>query len=130
MAKRASGGRTSDNDWDGKNGRTDDDKAPTDVYAGKDSHVAKEAKGEMAGERKRGGAAGHDKDCTCKDCREKRKRGGKVEKVTGEAEKHRLDRKGRKRGGGVGSDSNPLTHASKTRDRRDGSGEAAITGGA
>lgn len=130
MAKRASGGRTSDKDWDGKNGRTDDDKTPSMVYEGKDSNVAKEAKGDMVNERKRGGAAGHAKDCTCKDCREKRKRGGKVEKIEGKAEKHRLDRPGRKRGGGVGSDSNPLTHASKTSDRKDGSGEAAITGGA
>lgn len=65
-----------------------------------------------------------------KDERRKRKAGGRVEHVEGAAAKKRLDRPGRKRGGGVGSDSSPLTSASRTTDRRGGpADEAMITGG-
>lgn len=58
--------------------------------------------------------------------KEARKRGGKVE---GEMKKARLDRPGRKRGGGVGADTSPLSSAARTSDRRDGRGEAKGTGG-
>ena len=42
-----------------------------------------------------------------------RKRGGKVHKMHGAMSRHRLDRPGRKRGGGVGSDKSPLSSAHK-----------------
>lgn len=65
-----------------------------------------------------------------KDERKKRKTGGRVEHLEGSAAKKRLDRPGRKRGGGVGSDSSPLTTASRTTDRRGSrNDEALITGG-
>lgn len=65
-----------------------------------------------------------------KDERRKRKSGGRVENMEGGAAKRRLDRPGRKRGGGVGSDSSPLTTASRTTDRKGGpADEAMITGG-
>jgi hypothetical protein len=96
-----------------------------DVYEGKDSNVAKEAHGE---ERKRGGKV-------------KKKAGGKVEKkehekkhvgkVEGEEKKHRLDRPGRKRGGGIGSNVNPLSTSARTEDRRGpgkGDDDRGITG--
>ena len=55
---------------------------------------------------------------------EERKHGGRMEKkkkqhggeVDGKMMKHRLDRPGRKRGGGVGADKSPLTEASKVTD--------------
>lgn len=47
-----------------------------------------------------------------------RKKGGRVEKsagkVAGELSRHRLDRPGRKRGGRVGADMNPLSSAHGT----------------
>lgn len=47
-----------------------------------------------------------------------RKRGGRVEKhggkMHGELSRHKLDRPGRKRGGRVGADMNPLSSAHKT----------------
>ncbi|HQT62539.1 MULTISPECIES: hypothetical protein [unclassified Acidiphilium] len=161
-ARRADGGRiTEDRDWDARNGRDADDSAPTDVYAGRDSGVASEAKGNMV-KRKSGGKvqgykdrldetknpkkrremeAGHrvneeldktrgDRMANKKDERRKRKSGGRVEHMEGSAAKKRLDRPGRKRGGGVGSDSSPLTTASRTTDRKGGpADEAMITGG-
>jgi hypothetical protein len=60
--------------------------SPSDVYAGGSSNVVKEAR-----ERKKGGKVGM--------------------KVMGGNKRHRLDRPGRKRGGGVGSDSRPLSSA-------------------
>lgn len=60
--------------------------APSDVYTGANSNVIKEAR-----ERKKGGKVGM--------------------KVMGGNKRHRLDRPGRKRGGGVGSDSRPLSSA-------------------
>lgn len=54
--------------------------------------------------------------------------GGRTECMEGEGAKGRLDRKPRKRGGGVGSDANPLTTASRTESRK-GGGEAEITAG-
>jgi hypothetical protein len=42
-----------------------------------------------------------------------RKHGGKVHKMHGAMSRHRLDRPGRKRGGGVGSDRSPLSSAHK-----------------
>lgn len=63
--------------------------APSDVYAGGASNVLKEA-------------------------RSKRARGGKADmKVMGANKRHRLDRPGRKRGGGVGSDARPLSSAAR-----------------
>ncbi|OYV98522.1 MAG: hypothetical protein B7Z68_00730 [Acidobacteria bacterium 21-70-11] len=64
-----------------------------------------------------------------KDERKERKTGGRVETTSGEAAKRRLDRPGRKRGGGVGSDASPLTSAARITDRREGGGEDAMTGG-
>lgn len=123
--RRAAGGR--DPEWDGKKGEEDRDDAPTDVYAGKGSNVAKEAD-----ERKRGGkvAKKREEKREDKDARKERKAGGRVEKLDGHGARHRLDRPGRKRGGGVGADKSPLSSAARTHDRREGSGEAAVTGGA
>lgn len=78
-------------------GVVDKDESPSEVYAGKGSNVEKEAE-----ERADGGKVGHK--------RMKHKEGGKIE---GEAGKRRLDRPGRKRGGGVGSDKSPLSSAAK-----------------
>ncbi len=61
--------------------------APTDVYSGASSNVIKEARSKRAS----GGKAGM--------------------KVMGANKRHRLDRPGRKRGGGVGSDARPLSSA-------------------
>lgn len=61
-------------------------------YAGGGSNVAKEAE-----EKKHGGKV-------------KRKHGGEVE---GHKSKKRMDRPGRKRGGGVGADLTPMSTASK-----------------
>jgi len=108
--RRAEGGKVSDKEWDGRDGDSSGDKDVTDSYNAKGSGVEREAHGEMA--RKRGG------DVTKKRHeRAERKRGGRTESMEGSASKRRLDRPGRKRGGGVGSDSSPLTTASKTRDR-------------
>lgn len=147
--RRKEGGRVgsgSDKEWDGKSGDDARDDAPHDVYSGRESNVAKEARGEMAGSerdedrpgRKRGGkvkehhleAEREKRETDGRFERKERKRGGKVASVDGGAHKKRLDRPGRKRGGGVGSDVTPLSTASRTKDRREGSGEAAITGGA
>lgn len=149
--RRKGGGRVgsgSDKEWDGERGDDARDDAPHDVYSGRGSNVAKEACGEMVGTekdrdrpgRKRGGRTEHEEhEREAKDEkretdgrfeRKARKRGGKVENVHGEAHKRRLDRPGRKRGGGVGSDVTPLSTASRTKARRDGGSEAAITGGA
>ena len=144
--RKARGGETEDREWDGKDGTVADDKAPTEVYAGK-GHVTREAEGEMVNERdeeKRGGRAKRKKGgkAECKSMggeaeersthgrfeRKEKKRGGHVAKMEGKGAKHRLDRPGRKRGGGVGSDSSPLTSAARTHDRR-GDDEDAVTGG-
>lgn len=74
-------------------GVVDKDPSPKDVYAGRESNVAKEAD-----ERKRGGRV------------KKAKEMGKVE---GKKAKMRLDRPGRKRGGRVGADRSPLSEAAK-----------------
>lgn len=67
------------------------DTVPSDVRAGKDSNVVKEA--------------------------EAKKRGGKVVgKVTGGKSRLRLDRPGRKTGGRVGADKSPLSSAAKVTD--------------
>ena len=71
-------------------GVIDKDKSPTEVYAGKGSHVEHEAE-----EKKDGG-------------RLKRKLGGRVE---GKKPHHLLHRPGRARGGGVGADMRPLSSA-------------------
>ena len=95
----------------------------------KDSNVIGESKGE---ERKHGGKV--------KAHKMKRKAGGKAEHkehkkhlghMEGEEKKHRLDRPGRKRGGGVGADTTPLTTANKTSERRgptDANDDRGITG--
>lgn len=64
------------------------DTAPSDIYAGASSNVAKEAK-----ERKRGGKT--------------------VGKVKGEKGKASMDRMPRKSGGRTGSNMNPLSSAAK-----------------
>lgn len=71
-------------------GVIDKDTSPTEVYAGKGSHVEHEAE-----EKKHGG-------------RIKRKHGGRVE---GKKPHHLLHRPGRARGGGVGADMRPLSSA-------------------
>jgi hypothetical protein len=122
MAKhRKTGGRAEYGD-----GAENDEPDAEDVYEGKDSNVAKEAHGEV---RKRGGKV--------KAKKVMRKHGGKAEekkhlgKIEGEAAKRRLDRPGRKRGGGVGADVTPLSTANRTDDRRGPSqsdDERGITG--
>ncbi|HEX3587790.1 MAG TPA: hypothetical protein VH024_17455 [Candidatus Angelobacter sp.] len=80
----------------------------------------------MHHKRARGGAIGDDEKKTKEEVyagagsdtlkeAERRKRGGKAPMhVAGHASKHhRLDRRGRKRGGAVGADSSPFTGASK-----------------
>jgi len=105
---RKTGGRTEE---DGNEGVPYEEPDAEEVYAGKGSNVEKEAHGE---ERKKGGKV---KMLT-------KKKGGVAEgkkhvgKVEGEAAKHRMDRPGRKRGGGVGADTSPLTTANKVDDRR------------
>ena len=71
-------------------GHWDHDEAPSDVYAGKDSNVAKEAK-----QRKHGGKAKHH-----------------VGHAMGHVAHHRADRKPRKSGGRA-ADMNPLSSAHK-----------------
>lgn len=75
-------------------GVVDKDEAPGEVYAGKGSNVEKEA------EEKAHGGKVH----------KRMKSGGHVE---GHVGKRRLDRPGRKRGGGVGSDMHPLSSAAR-----------------
>lgn len=70
----------------------------TDMVASGNPDVIKEAKGEESYVKKGG--------------RVKKKRdGGPVHRMTGGSVRPRLDRPGRKRGGGVGSDKSPLTGA-------------------
>lgn len=78
-----------------------------DVYAGKDSEVVKEADEKGEGEKaKRGGRM-----------EKKRAAGGGVQHFSeGGMASRRMDRPGRKRGGGVGSDKSPLTTANRTKD--------------
>jgi len=72
----------------------------TDMKVSGNPDVFKETKGE---EHKKGGRVHHRKD------------GGKVVgKMSGGAVKPRLDRPARAKGGGVGSDTSPLTSAHKT----------------
>lgn len=68
------------------------------MEAGGNPEVMKEVK-----ERKRGGRAEHEKH-----------EGKHAGKVHGELSRHRLDRPGRKRGGRVGADMNPLSSAHNT----------------
>lgn len=84
-AEHAKGGKVFGNEAKGDDIK---DESPSDVYAGANSKVAKEAR-----ERKRGGKA--------------------VGKVHGAAAKHHAGRKPRKSGGKVGSDTRPLTSAHK-----------------
>jgi hypothetical protein len=109
---RKRGGATGDeasevNDKEYGGGDKNDEPDAEVSYSGK-SPVTDEAHGD---EKKRGGKV-------------KRKTGGKAEmkkemgKVEGEERRHRMDRPGRKRGGGVGADKTPLTTASATKDRR------------
>lgn len=75
-----------------------------DFYAGGESNVAKEAE-----EKKRGGKV------------HMKKRGGKeMGHMEGHHAKKRMDRPGRKRGGGVGADMKPLSSASKTASAQEG----------
>jgi hypothetical protein len=67
------------------------DEAPSDVYAGANSNVLKEA-----AKKKRGGAMKH-------------------VGMHGESAKHRLDRPARKSGGRVGSEMSPFSAASKVK---------------
>jgi len=73
----------------------DDEKAPKEeVYAGKDSKTEEESE-----RRKRGGAV--------------MKKGKMPTMIHGSAPKHHGNRPGRKAGGSVGSDSHPMTSASR-----------------
>lgn len=74
-------------------GDWDHDESPTDVYEGKDSNVAKEAK-----QRKRGGMAKHKHH---------------VGHHEGMHAHHHAGRKPRKSGGRAGADMNPLSSAHK-----------------
>jgi len=81
-------------------GVMDKDPAPKEVYEGAGSHVVHEAD-----EKKHGGRTKkHYKD------------GGHV---MGHHGKKRLDRPGRKRGGGVGADTSPLTTAARVTSAED-----------
>lgn len=71
-----------------------------------------------AEELKRGGKAGHKKDCKCGRCsggRAMRKRGGPagkmVDHMEGEKGRERADRKPRKNGGRTGADGSPFSSA-------------------
>jgi len=105
---RKTGGRAEEEE-DGNSG-VDTPEPDTDMSYTYQSNVTKEAKDE----RKKGGAIK----------KVAKKKGGEVAKkkhvgeVEGEAKKHRLDRPGRKRGGGVGADTSPLTTAANTSERR------------
>jgi hypothetical protein len=68
-------------------------------YAGGDSEAGKDVldNGASAGARKKGGRVGH-------------KKGGMVEGMVG---KKRMDRPGRKSGGGIGANKTPLSTAAK-----------------
>lgn len=105
-------------------GADNDEPDAEEAYEGAGSNVVKEAHGE---ERKHGGKV-----------KMKKKRGGEVKhekkhvgKVEGDEKKHRLDRPGRKRGGGVGANVTPLSTAARTDDRRGpgkGDDDRGITG--
>lgn len=86
-----------------KGGSTGMDNEKPKSYTADDPEVEEEAE-----EKKHGGAA-----MMKKKEKEKRKDGGHVE---GKMMKHRLDRPGRKRGGGVGADMHPLSTAAKVTD--------------
>lgn len=112
-AMRKRGGATNDeasevNDKEYGGGEKNEEPDAEVSYSGK-SPVTDEAHG--AEDKKRGGKV-------------KKKAGGKVEhkkeagKVEGEEKRHRMDRPGRKRGGGIGADKTPLTTAATTKDRR------------
>ncbi|MDE2096490.1 MAG: hypothetical protein KGL39_04530 [Patescibacteria group bacterium] len=76
-----------------------------DFYAGGESNTAKEAE-----EKKHGGKV-------------HKKHGGKVKHMghmEGHHGKHRMDRPGRKRGGGVGADMKPMSSAAKTAMKQEG----------
>jgi len=84
----------------------------TDMVASGNPDVIKEAEGHESyakgDERKHGGRAKH-------HGKHHRKTGGKViGLMTGGSVRPRLDRPGRKRGGGVGSDTSPLTSAHRS----------------
>ena len=85
---RASGGKTEESPAEGTK-TWEEDKAPSDVYAGKGSPTEKEAD-----ERKHGGRA-------------KRKSGGKVHGMA----QHHAGRMPRKSGGRAGSNFNPFSSA-------------------
>lgn len=111
-AARAKGGpveeRMAELHADSKEGK-DDEK-----YDGKGSDVEKESEVDGYGGHKRGG---HVKKAAGGAVA--RKRGGKVHHgsmpmhVEGKHPAHRMDRPGRKRGGGVGADTSPMTAAAK-----------------
>jgi len=133
---RKTGGRADAGEENADDDSEGDSRAPrgwvmkepdTDMSYTKDSNVIGESKGE---ERKRGGKVKK---------KVMRKHGGKTEHkekkhlghIEGEEKKHRLDRPGRKRGGGVGSDTSPLTTANRTSERRgptDADDDRGITG--
>jgi hypothetical protein len=132
---RKTGGRADDGEENADDDSEGDSRAPRgwkmkepdteEVYAGKGSNVDKEARGE---ERKKGGKVKKVARKTGGKAEEKKKHLGHIE---GEEKKHRLDRPGRKRGGGVGSDTSPLTTANKTSERRgptDADNDRGITG--
>jgi hypothetical protein len=110
MAMRARGGRMDDDGDDVA------EPAPSDKYNAKDSPTMKEAE-----EKKHGGKV-------------KRAHGGRTE-MKGEHEhgRRRLDRPGRKRGGGVGADMHPLSTASRTKNAEghdtDDAGETGLDEG-
>jgi hypothetical protein len=88
-------------------GKKRKDGGRTDMKVAGNPDVFKEAEGKEEYSRKKGGRAHH-----------KRKAGGAVKevahKMTGGAVRPRLDRPGRKRGGGVGADLSPLSSAHHT----------------
>lgn len=119
MVKRKRGGKVDKKQ--GYKDRLDETKSPKKRHEMEAGHRVNEMLDKMRS----------DRPGNKKDERKARKSGGRVEEMGGHAAKKRLDRPGRKRGGGVGSDSSPLTTASRTTDRRDSpAGEAMITGGA
>lgn len=137
--RRAEGGRVRDDEWDGKYGQEDKDESPKDVYAGKDSGVVSQARGEMTHkpgakpeEKKRGGKVKAEEKRNERHDRQPRKHGGAVKhvgSVEGHSGKARLDRPGRKRGGGVGSDVTPLSSAARIESRRRGEEDRITSGG-
>ena len=97
-AERKSGGRTMDmkNKPNDPVGKFDDDAGPSDVYAGEDSNVVKEAR-----KRKRGGSC--------------MKKGGLA--VEGKKSHERMDRPKRASGGKIGAEKSPFTEAKRTSNR-------------